>query len=740
MGNKASTETVLKQYDTLINMGFDEQMSMEAAKKYPNPKSLLDAIEYMSQQQNINDESKHNDVTKGNELNRAEPKNTEKQSVETLATLNERSAMERIIDALKFYQKNNALNNDKLSEYLIKNCKQLINDYHYILENTLNEDNIPSSEANTQFAKLYNELVEKNGLLCDITKCNIYLRNNRERETQLNECNDKHLLTYINILDSIHCYFVHSVDVGYRILHKLDNESVTQVDSIGSDLELSRLKSYLHTKRQKLRQTRGTCRFQNNKFMTQIAQKHEQKVEMKNNNNNDEDQQENEDIQYSFGKWFDYWSDSRFKAKYQTLKHELLNNKIFTMTQELLEAAFDKAEFLLKHTDKIKRLNCCGDYSDICGIKSNRPITIDNILSILLYTDYDTLSFKFSSTFRKLEINETFFEVQRRNQEYFHWSKLLCETVNCYGNRVDDTEINVFYHGVSLLYFTKFIAEFNAPTSTTTKLQIATVFAKTDGIILELHKCYECCSLRYFNCSFISDFGNEEERLFIQPPRCFKRDLKFVSIRNMSTDENYKGYIKSLTLFQKIIDYKKHKLPDNLQIDVEYIDNINKLILSAINQATDTEQSPNYILKCFQKWARKIKTIAVSFHILNKHCKKLKILHGEIDNLLCFDKVNIIFENLEEIKCWSMGDITVNHLTALLPMLQSINSLKYSKLNKIELYGALASSNIVSYEFMEEFGAFSDLILCDYQKIFNDKKWIIQQKHKKVVLSSNLKT
>eukprot|EP01084_Bolivina_argentea_P304556 526004_1 len=47
-------------------------MSMEAAQKYPNPDNLMNAIEYISQQQKNNDESKHNhDVTKENEANRS---------------------------------------------------------------------------------------------------------------------------------------------------------------------------------------------------------------------------------------------------------------------------------------------------------------------------------------------------------------------------------------------------------------------------------------------------------------------------------------------------------------------------------------------------------------------------------------------------------------------------------------------------------------------------------------------
>eukprot|EP01084_Bolivina_argentea_P036834 68104_1 len=178
--------------------------------------------------------------------------------------------------------------------------------------------------------------------------------------------------------------------------------------------------------------------------------------------------------------------------------------------------AVEKANDLLKSSNIIKSIKCTYEGSERWyGIKNGTEFGLNNILSVILYTDYDTLSFMFSCTFRQIKPNETIKDLENKNIEYGNWSKYLIQTVNCYGKEIDESDINIFYHGISYMYFDEFIARFNSPTSTTTKLQIATIFAKNNGIILELKKCDP--SLRYFNCSFVSCFGNENERLFIQP-------------------------------------------------------------------------------------------------------------------------------------------------------------------------------------------------------------------------------
>ena len=72
-----------------------------------------------------------------------------------------------------------------------------------------------------------------------------------------------------------------------------------------------------------------------------------------------------------------------------------------------------------------------------------------------------------------MDHDKTIQDTLQRNLEFGNWTKYLIEAVNCFGTRIKDTKINVFYHGISFVYLNRFISVFNAPTSTTTKLSVA---------------------------------------------------------------------------------------------------------------------------------------------------------------------------------------------------------------------------------------------------------------------------
>eukprot|EP01084_Bolivina_argentea_P001995 3681_1 len=451
-------------------------------------------------------------------------------------------SIQRICNVLQFYQHYHANRTSddrfsKISKYL-PSCTYLINDYHHILEHHLNEDKNSKLSVADQFREINHRIMSKeNNLYCDIAKCKCFCRNNRERENTSIRSDDKYTSIYIDLLDSIHCYFIHSVDTGYRIINtdKYDtaHENICN-ENVAYDKELSQLKAYLHSKRQKLQNIRGLNRIQNNKFMTKILDPDENDDEKKktvkeadSDSDDEEIDEEHYQTQYSFGQRYEYWTETYNEqyymvAKYCSLKTELLCNKICSINVDVFDAALNKSKELLQKSDKLKQSKSCIDrLNDSYGIPANHELGIQNVLSIVLYTDYDTLSSKFSQTFRKMECNETDERIRERHREYCNWSKILCETVNCWGNKMENINIERFYHGVSAVYFDSYIAQFNSPTSTTSQLAIATIFARNDGIILELNK-YSgnlwSKRLRCFNCAFISYFGNEDERLFIQPP------------------------------------------------------------------------------------------------------------------------------------------------------------------------------------------------------------------------------
>ena len=181
-------------------------------------------------------------------------------------------AVTRMQSMLKFY--NNNYNNFKeIGKYLAKYKNHIIGDYHHILDKHLNRDNISQIDSNKQFELIHQQMT---GISCDIENCKIYSRNNRQRETTNIECKDEKVSMFIDIIDTIHCYFLHSIDIGYRIVnHQLyqQNESKNNddEDDIQFDAEMKRLREYITLKRKKLQKIRGDRRINNNKFMTQLT-------------------------------------------------------------------------------------------------------------------------------------------------------------------------------------------------------------------------------------------------------------------------------------------------------------------------------------------------------------------------------------------------------------------------------------------------------------------------------------
>lgn len=182
-------------YSQLITLGFEEATSLHAARKFNN---IEDALNWF-------------------ECNKLPIK---EQPNDFLLNCNGNSgrciALERVISLLKFYNQNYQ-NYDAIAEYLEQYKHHLIEDYHHLLNEHVNEDKISKLKSNCLFQMIYNEITKVNNITCDVKNCKIYSRNNRQREITKIQCKDKKLELFIDIIDTIHCYFLHSIDIGYRI-------------------------------------------------------------------------------------------------------------------------------------------------------------------------------------------------------------------------------------------------------------------------------------------------------------------------------------------------------------------------------------------------------------------------------------------------------------------------------------------------------------------------------------------
>ena len=160
------------------------------------------------------------------------------------------------------------------------------------------------------------------------------------------------------------------------------------------------------------------------------------------------------------------------------------------------------------------------------GIKCWASLTIDHLLSIILYTDTNELSSDFSASFRKRNPCETLSQIKGRNSQYWWWSRRLREAVELYGeisgnsqyyNTLPTYETVHFYTGTSkTMQIPSFCVRLCAPTSTSIHLEVAASFAGRDGMILQfgtnriIHTIYN--NLRLLDVSWISKYREEDER------------------------------------------------------------------------------------------------------------------------------------------------------------------------------------------------------------------------------------
>lgn len=178
--------------------------------------------------------------------------------------------------------------------------------------------------------------------------------------------------------------------------------------------------------------------------------------------------------EYVFGQRYYYWPSHKnnewyIPQKYMTLKEEMLG----LIDINIFNYAYKKAMKLLSESDILKAMKSNNDGEALgYDIKVNMKLSIDNILSIIFYTDYDSLSYQFKATFRKLTSDESNIALKIRHSIYRNWSKILTETVECYGSPFKFNKIDVLYHNTTFMCYGLFTATFNAPTSMTRYLEV----------------------------------------------------------------------------------------------------------------------------------------------------------------------------------------------------------------------------------------------------------------------------
>ena len=180
-------------------------------------------------------------------------------------------------------------------------------------------------------------------------------------------------------------------------------------------------------------------------------------------------------------------------------------------------------------------------------------LVLSHLVCLLCYTDYTNFSYHFSKSFRKINEKETDEEFRMRKRNYHFLSKGLREIVELYGTKLQDSKLKNFYTGISCeLVFPSFVCRLFGPTSTSAQISVATTFATKKGMLVTLNMngdYFSNGSLKYFNCSLLSCYPNEDERLFIGG----QYTIKFGNIRTVRNGKNFTKFVKPITKFAGVL-------------------------------------------------------------------------------------------------------------------------------------------------------------------------------------------
>ena len=626
------------------------------------------------------------------------------------------------------------------NEYDINSLK---NDYNAVILNH-------SDEAS--FAYIHDAIVDEHND-CFLSQCAIFLP--FTLNTYLDDYKGDTFI--LSIFYSMHCNFLHSYDLGYRIkpdareskykttfdlddddhapdLQEIDdiideNEEIDKFhDRESKNRRFSEIQNIVRHKRnsshQSMPDSSPLMQKRRSKFVTDVVrsnrinsinqipliiredqeeEEEKQEQDQTNGNNDDiileiemEDQvkekKEEKVNAYGFGiRWY-YWKKYRQSAFYVTpkfsdFKTELLQNNICSLDIQDWDAAFQSAAQYIE-TQKAKKTKCNGSpLMWYYGIEKNTTLSLNHLLSMVIYCNYDNLQFQYSKTFRKTEEIQDRDEIKKQNSQFCHWSKLLRETVEIFGTRMRSTPNVRFYHGISCeLLIPTTISKFNGPTSLTTELAVAASFSDGNGLILELSQYGLDCA--YFNCSWISRYSSEQERVICggyQP-------LKISSIMLTRLEHDYRKYIKAINIIQSLIS-------DKYNCEYGIKKPIKRIISAFLRNKKSKHSMPEYVQKLWKyfclAWKQEI-IICVPYLNNSKFYKPLKNMFFDKNNEeQSWINLKLIHENWINapkitIKgCYGNDGIVLNENTMnrLLSFCVELNDNESGKqLNQIQFY------------------------------------------------------
>eukprot|EP01084_Bolivina_argentea_P251884 422647_1 len=480
---------------------------------------------------------------------------------------------------------------------------------------------------------------------CNITKCNAFGRILRSKDEQKNceavQINSRDIAA-LEIFDKMHCYFSHCFDIGNR-LSRQEKLSIQSDDDIIVNINCIR-KLKLKDINKRLRK-----RFINsNKYNQLMLNTQEQKTVS-------DDFKCNNDNMFQAGYMFNYYATEKdihadqhripntipILPIHTCLKDEMRQNQICVVTAEQFNNEYTKAKL---------HFNC--RYRKI----EHEKMKLEWLLAVMFYCNYTELQYQFSKTYR---------ENKGKQHCNFYWMGKYMQSV-VYESSSNSMIIPSFYHGVGDELIVALSGQRHfygiyvfCPLSTTPVLEVALNFTNNNkGMIIEFSDTERedfnnDWSKKCLSCSWISDFGNEREYLFVQS-QSYVFTVK--NIMHAKTGMNYSSIMQALTMIDQLMMRPAiaKRMSQELSQGMKLL--MTELIKCQLSQTMiEFEQKTSIIDKYSKKLCKahfeRVKTIEMSWKI-----------QGFVDDFIIFEKfyyvnrgINInnivaLYSNLEHIE------------------------------------------------------------------------------------------
>ena len=247
---------------------------------------------------------------------------------------------------------------------------------------------------------------------------------------------------------------------------------------------------------------------------------------------------------FGYGEYLEYWRQGHSNSvspKYKDLREELTKNNVARIPSDKYDELYGKAEELLTKSPLVAKQ--VGDSNKICRIKEGSAPSVEHMIALLIYTDFNHHQCEFKKQCRKMSANESLQDLVDKNSEIYHWSKLIKELCIFYGEIMGVND--ELYTGIGeYLMFDSLCTRFECPISTSTKLDVAKRFA--DGAIILKFK-RGSTNTKTLDVTEYSNFGTRESERLVAGST-----LQIVDI--LINEKSQKSYVSALRMFEQIMN------------------------------------------------------------------------------------------------------------------------------------------------------------------------------------------